>query len=62
MQRGRDDVIRLFTGKLDDVFAQIGFDRLDAGCSSRSLRWISSVVIDFDFTTSFTPRSGPDSG
>ena len=30
VQRRRDDVIRLFAGELDDVLAQIGFDRFDA--------------------------------
>ena len=27
MQRGRDDVIRALVRELEDVFAQIGFDR-----------------------------------
>ncbi len=54
---GRDDVRRLLVGELDDVLAQVGLDGVTPAPSRASLRSISSVAMDLDFTAILTPRS-----
>ena len=51
----RDDVRGRLVGELQDVLAEVGLDRLDAGGASASLSPASSESIDFDLMAFFTP-------
>ena len=48
---GRDDVARRLAADLDQVFAEIGLDRLDAVAFEAALRPISSEIIDLPLVT-----------
>ena len=55
MDRRRDDVARRLAAQLDDVLAEVGLDRLDAGRLESSLSPISSAIIDLPLVTLFAP-------